>query len=285
MLNYNLHQHSLFSDGKAEPEAYAAKALELGLTTIGFSEHSPLPFDNPFSLKQENVENYIRAIDQLKEKYKGRLTVFRALEMDFIPGISEDFSYWKNRCKTDYLIGSVHLVKPDGFDELWFTDGPDFTIYDEGIKKYFGGDIRKAVKAFYHQTNQMIESQDFDIVGHVDKIKMHNRGRYFAEDEKWYRNLLEETLELIKQKKLIVEVNTRGLYKKRSDSLFPDGYALQKVQQLKIPVIISSDAHQPDEMNQLFDYAQKRLLDFGFRELLFLENGRWGAKELNVSGL
>ena len=280
MLKTNFHQHSLFSDGYENPEAYAAKALELGLTTIGFSEHSPLPFDNPFSLKEENIDDYIKTIDGLKEKYKGKLTIYRALEMDFIPGISTDFSYWKNRCKTDYLIGSVHLVKPEGFDELWFTDGPDYQIYDEGIQKYFGGDIKKAVRTFYRQTNQMIESQDFDIVGHVDKIKMHNRGRYFSEDEKWYQNLIDETLELIKQKELIVEVNTRGLYKKRSDSLFPDGYALQKVQQLGIPVLISSDAHHPDDMNQLFDYAQKRLINFGFRELMFLEDGKWIKKGL-----
>jgi len=280
MLNYNLHQHSLFSDGSENPEAYATKAIELGLSTIGFSEHSPLPFDNPFSLKEENVDDYIKTIDCLKEKFKEELTIFRALEMDFIPGISIDFAYWKKRCKTDYLIGSVHLVKPDGFEELWFTDGPDYQIYDDGVQKYFGGDIKKAVKTFYNQTNQMIETQDFDIVGHVDKIKMHNRGRFFSEDEKWYRNLVDETLELVKQKDLIVEVNTRGLYKKRSDSLFPDGYALQKVKQLGIPVLISSDAHHPDEMNMLFDYAQKRLIDFGFRELMFFENGNWIGKKL-----
>ena len=280
MLKSNLHQHSLFSDGKNKPEAYAAKALELGLSTIGFSEHSPLAFDNPFSLKEEKIDEYIKTIEQLKEKYIGKLAIYRALEMDFIPGISTDFSYWKNRCKTDYLIGSIHLVKPDGFDELWFTDGPDFSIYDDGIQKYFGGDIKKAVKTFYRQTNQMIETQDFDIVGHVDKIKMHNRGRFFSEDEKWYRNLIDETLELIKQKDLIVEVNTRGLYKKRSDSLFPDGYALQKVKQLGIPVLISSDAHQPDEMNNLFDYTRKRLIDFGFQELMFFENGKWIGKSL-----
>ncbi|MCF6169688.1 MAG: histidinol-phosphatase [Bacteroidales bacterium] len=282
MLKFNLHQHSLFSDGKAEPEAFASKAVQLGLTTIGFSEHSPLPFDNSFSLKEERVNDYIETIDALKEEYKGRLFIYRALEMDFIPDMSTDFSYWKNRCQTDYLIGSVHLVKPEGHDELWFTDGPDFRIYDEGIQKYFDGDIKKAVKTFYHQTNQMIETQDFDIVGHVDKIKMHNRGRFFSEDEKWYQNLIDETLELIKQKGLIVEVNTRGLYKKRSDSLFPDGNALQKVKQLNIPVLISSDAHQPDEMNQLFTYTQQRLLDFGFRELMFFENGKWLVQELKT---
>ena len=50
---------------------------------------------------------------------------------------------------------------------------------------------------------------------------MHNRGEFFREDEEWYISLLMETLELIKESGCVVEVNTRGLYKKRSDSLFP----------------------------------------------------------------
>ena len=119
----------------------------------------------------------------------------------------------------------------------------------------------------------MIESQEFEIVGHVDKIKMHNRGRFFSEDEKWYRNLVDETLELIRQKNLIVEVNTRGMYKKTSDSFFPDHQTLKRVQELNIPVIISSDAHHPDEINNLFDDAVKRLVEFGFKEVMMLENG------------
>jgi histidinol-phosphatase (PHP family) len=275
MLNYNLHQHTRFSDGKDEPEKYIEKALELGFTAMGFSEHSPLPFDNDFSLKDGEVDEYIRTIDRLKEKYSDRLAVYRALEMDFIPDMSEDFDYWRDRCRTDYLIGSVHLVKPDETDELWFTDGPDYRIYDQGIDDFFGGDIRKAVKAFYHQTNRMIETQQFEIIGHFDKITMHNWNRFFTDDEKWYRRLVDETVELIKQKGLIVEVNTRGIYKKRSETFFPDGYALQQVKENNIPVLISSDAHQASEINMLFDEAVRYLLDKGFRELMFFEKGIW----------
>ncbi len=275
MIDYNLHQHSSFSDGGEEPESFVKKALELGFSAVGFSEHSPLPFDNPFSLKAEKTEAYIRETERLKAEYSGRLSIYRALEMDFIPGISDDFAYWKNHCRTDYLIGSVHLVKPAGFDELWFTDGPDFRIYDEGIRKFFGVDIKKAVRAFYHQTCRMIETQEFDIVGHVDKIKMHNRGRFFSEDEKWYRSLVDETLELIRQKNRIVEINTRGLYKKRSDSLFPDGYTLKRVKELQIPILISSDAHQPEETNALLDFTRHYLLDLDFSEVMHFANDGW----------
>jgi len=158
MPDYNLHQHSLFSDGKSEPIKYVEKGVELGFSSIGFTEHSPLPFDNPFSLKKENIQKYVNEIELLKQKYDDKINIYRALEMDFIPDISEDFDFWAKECKTDYLIGSVHLVSPGEGMPLWFTDGPDPKIYDQGIQDYFGGEVKNAVKAFFHQTNQMIET-------------------------------------------------------------------------------------------------------------------------------
>lgn len=278
MINYNLHQHSHFSDGKEQPIKYIEKALELGFSAIGFSEHSPLPFQNNFSLKEEKVDEYIQTVEDLKKEFAGRLNIYRALEMDFIPGISEDFNFWRKRVQADYLIGSIHLVKPENSDEIWFTDGPDYRTYDDGLNQLFGGNIKQAVTAFYEQTNQMIISQQFEILGHFDKIKMHNRNRFFTEEESWYKKLVNETLGLAKQKNLIVEVNTRGLYKKRSGSLFPDNYALQRVKELNIPIIISSDAHLPEELNLLFDFSEIRLKELGFKEVMFFENGEWKGK-------
>ncbi len=284
MINFNFHQHSNFSDGAVDPELYVEMGLKLGLSAMGFSEHSPLPFDNPFSLKLENVDNYIETIDQLKDKYSGSIKLYRALEMDFIPDISDDFTYWKNKCKTDYLIGSVHLVKPGSKsfrdNELWFTDGPKHETYDRGLEKFFDGDIRKAVTTFYYQTNQMIETQDFDVLGHMDKIKMHNQDRFFTEDETWYQNLVDECLELVKQKGLIVEVNTRGIYKKRSVCLFPDGLTLQKVKHHNIPIILSSDAHQPNELNLGFTDAISKLSEMGFKEVMYFDDGVWCPRSL-----
>jgi len=275
MIDYNLHQHSTFSDGKADPEAYVKKALELGFRAMGFTEHAPLPFPTPFSLKEENAEAYVRETARLKEFYHGQISLYRALEFDFIPGLSDDFDIWRDKLCLDYAIGSVHLVRPDSGNGLWFIDGPKRERYDDGLRKYFENDIRKAVKTYYFQVNRMIETQQFEILGHLDKIKMHNANRYFNEEEKWYRRLVSETLELIKENDLIVEVNTRGLYKKRADRLFPDDTTLKQVKEMQIPVLISSDAHQPDELNMLMDFAEKRLIETGIKSVAFFRDGSW----------
>jgi len=275
----NYHTHTRFSDGKGEPEAFVQQALKLGFDALGFSEHSPLPFDNTFALKAEELEEYTATIRSLGEAYAPVIKIFLSMELDFIPGLTTDFSELKMKCGLDYTIGSVHLVVSPGGD-LWFIDGPVPEIYDDGLIYLFDNDIRKAVTNYYRQINLMIESQNPDIIGHLDKIKMHNRERFFKEDESWYKALVSETLNLISQKGTIVEVNTRGIYKKRSATTYPGIEILKQLKTLRIPVAISSDAHQAHELNGAFTETHKLLNEAGISETVFFDGKNW--KQTNL---
>jgi histidinol-phosphatase (PHP family) len=121
----------------------------------------------------------------------------------------------------------------------------------------------------------MILTQKPDIIGHLDKIKMHNRNRYFQEDENWYVQLVDETLDLIKANQCVVEVNTRGIYKKRSDSLYPGPEILKKINAMKIPVTISSDAHKPNELSLYFEETKRLLSEMGFKSLSLITTDGW----------
>ncbi|MCE1200537.1 MAG: histidinol-phosphatase [Bacteroidia bacterium] len=280
MIGYNFHTHTYYSDGRDTPEAFVRQAIALGMKALGFSEHSPLPFDNKFSIKEKDLKNYAAEVRQLAEAYQDRLDIFLSIEMDYIPGLSENYDSLRQRAGLDYVIGSVHLVGSDREENLWFTDGPDVAVYDAGLQQFYGGDIRRAVKSFYDQTNEMIETQQFDVIGHWDKIKMHNQNRYFTEDEVWYKKLALETLELIDSKGLIAEVNTRGLYKKRSDSLYPSQWLLRAMNERQVPVIISSDAHHPSELMLEFDIAVRAVKDAGYRSVLVFGSKGWQEKPL-----
>lgn len=279
MQLFNLHTHSNFSDGKANAEDVVIEAVNQGLKVLGFSDHSPVPFENTFAIKNDNVNNYITTIKSLKEKYQDKIDIYCSMEMDFIPGIIKDFKKTKEELGLDYMIGSVHLVG-NNIEKLWFIDGSKVETYDEGLNNYFNGDIKKGVKTFFYQYNEMIETEVFDIVGHLDKIKMHNRNRYFLEEDKWYRDLLMETLTLIKEKSLIVEVNTRGIYKKRSTDFYPSAWILPIMRELNIPVVISSDAHLPNELTLCFKEAEDALKAAGYKETMCFQNGGFISKGL-----
>ena len=272
MQLFNLHTHTNFSDGKSTAEEVVQEAIRQGLKILGFSDHSPVPFENSFAIKNNEVNNYITTIKSLKEKYKDQIDIYCSMEMDFIPGIVKDFKQTKETLGLDYMIGSVHLVGND-INRLWFIDGSKMETYDEGLYNYFDGDIKKGVRAFFHQYNEMIVTEEFDIVGHLDKIKMHNRDRYFHEEDKWYRDYLMETLTLIKEKSLIVEVNTRGIYKKRSTDFYPSTWLLPVMRKMNIPVLISSDSHKTEEITLCFKEAEEALINAGYKETVCFENG------------
>lgn len=282
MNNCNHHTHTIYSDGHAEPREYVFQAIQKGFDIIGFTEHSPLPFENPFSFREENREHYLQEMSLLKREFDGQIQVWNGMEMDFIPGMSEDFSSIRQAYKLDYLIGSVHLVKPQNTDRLWFTDGPNYETYDEGLIQLFDGDIRKAVGTYYNQLNQMISTQEFEIIGHFDKIKMHNKGRFFKEDEAWYLSLVAETLQLIRERGIIVEVNTRGIYKKRSDTTYPGLSILKDIKAMGIPVMINSDAHQPYEIDSAYEEAVNNLDLAGIKEVMKFRTDGWVAESLHA---
>ena len=48
MTNY--HTHSTYCDGKASPREMVDFAVAHGFTALGFSGHSPLPFENTYSI-------------------------------------------------------------------------------------------------------------------------------------------------------------------------------------------------------------------------------------------
>ncbi len=278
LYNHNFHTHTQYCDGSAAPEAYITAALDAGLASLGFSGHAPVPFDNGFSIRgQDDLRAYCSEIAFLREKYQGLINVFLALEADYIPGVTRDFSGFSEDCTLDYVIGSVHLVRnPEG--ELWFIDGPERGPWTTGLEMLFGGNIREGVGSYFRQISQMIETQHPDVLGHLDKIKMHNRGEYFSEDEAWYLAMVRESLLLARENNCIVEVNTRGLYKKRCNDFFPGTGILRQMSELNIPVCISTDAHRPEEVGLMLGDAAQALLAAGYREaFIFTESGWKGV--------
>ena len=297
MQNFNLHTHSVYSDGKSQHPEIVEEAIRQGLTTLGFSEHSPLPFDNTFSVKSADMPRYVAEIAQLKEEFKDQLDIYCALEADYLTGVSEPFAVTKEKYHLDYLIGGVHLVIDPALrqaqgpakskviepvempaisaDEIWFIDGPKWEVYDEGLQKFFNGDIRRAVRRFFEQSNEMIENEQFDIIAHFDKIKMHNRDRYFHEDEPWYRKLALETLDLIREKGLVMEINTRGIYKKRYNGFYPSPWLMEEACKMGVPAIISADAHHFSEITLEFAAAEEALKRAGYRSVVNFKDGCW----------
>jgi histidinol-phosphatase (PHP family) len=282
MKRFNLHTHSNFSDGALAPEEYVTEAIRLKYIALGFSSHAPVTFINKYALKEQRSQEYRQTIRNLQQKYADRIEIYLGLEIDYIPGVTRDFDLVRKDMGLDFAIGAIHFIKgEDGNHGIWFIDGASSETYDKGLKEIFHDDIRKGVKAYYHALSSMITTQKPDIIAHMDKIKMHNGGRFFREDEPWYVALVDEALDVIARSGSIVEINSRGVYKKRCPDPFPSLAILKKLKQLKVPITLSSDAHAPEELNPGMDIVIASALEAGYKETCCLINGIWQTVEIN----
>lgn len=263
MFNYHTHTH--FCDGSSAPEHYVTEAIRLGFSSLGFSGHAPVPFENHYAIPNDRLEAYCQEIKRLKLAYAGQLQILLSLEIDCIPGMMPSHQQFVETCGLDYTIGSIHLVQHPETKGLWFIDGHKQETWDNGLSEVMGGDIQLGVSLYYQQLQDMIRTEKPTILGHFDKIKMHNRNRHFTDADAWYVRLIDQTLDTIKQTDCIVELNTRGIYKKRSEELFPSASIAMKMKDLGIPITISSDAHDPTELPLLFNETLQLITDLGFK--------------------
>lgn len=249
------------------------------MSAIGFSAHTPLPFENAWSMDNDLFLSYCEEIRSLGNEFRDRISIYLSLELDYLPNSSYSFQEMKSRGCLDYTIGSVHLVSRPGREGLWFLDGPE-SNYSQGVKTIFDGDIKMAVTRYFELVKLMLITQKPDLVGHIDKVKMNNQGVFFSEDDAWYKRLIDDTLNTVAISKAIVEVNTRGIYKKKSADLFPGLSVLERCYKLGIPVTISTDAHQPGELLCHFDETRLILKDVGYREVMVYKDQGWRGVRL-----
>jgi histidinol-phosphatase (PHP family) len=282
----NYHSHCNYCDGSDEPERYVLEAFKKDFPAYGFSSHASLPFPTDWSIPEDRFGAYLSEINRIKQKYRNRIQVYRGLEVDFIPGITGNKKLLSNGIKMDYLIESVHFI--DGFTngDPWSFDG-SIETFQKGFEHIFHKNGRRMVGRYYELVRQMIEEDTPEIIGHLDKIKMHNHiHNYLNENDAWYRKEVEETIKSIQKTDAIVEVNTRGYYKSnRPEQLYPDEWILELLKQKNIRVMINADTHDPDEVDAGFEYAAEILKKIGFKYIWALFNGEWKPYLFDKNGI
>jgi histidinol-phosphatase (PHP family) len=277
----NVHTHSTFCDGKGGLADYVEAARKLKMKTLGFSSHAPIPsVACKWCMENTSLAQYLDEIESLKTSATN-IELYKGLEIDFIPGVVKPSDYAP---LLDYSIGSIHFV--DSFESIpWEIDG-SHAVFKEGLEKIFKNDIQGALIRYFELTREMIQQSAPDIIGHLDKIKIQNKaGSPFDESALWYRDEIDKTLNLIKDADAIIEVNTRGIYQKKSAVTYPSPWILEMVLEKRIRITLSSDAHHPDDLVNEFETTASLLNHIGFKNLSILMGGKWKQMPFNQYGI
>lgn len=276
----NFHTHSTYCDGKSTLEEIVDKAKSLDMKWLGFSSHAPLPFDCLWSMKSEKLDKYLNEILTLKSQTE--IEIYAGLEVDYIPNTTGP-KYFDEAL--DYTIGSIHFVENFKDGRRWEIDGPH-SFFLEGLEKIFSNKIKDVIVRYFELTREMVEHSTPTIVGHLDKIKIQNiDNNFFSEDDLWYRHEIEATLDSIQKSGCIIEVNTRGIYQKKTATTYPSPWILELILKRNIQITLSSDAHHCNDLINQFSEAAIILNQIGFQEIHILHGGQWRPFKFNEHGL
>lgn len=278
----NYHSHSHFCDGKGSLEDQVRAAWEWGAVSWGFSSHAPLPFDKAWCMKEADLPEYLGQIDRLRSRYQDQMELYRGLEVDYIPGQIGPGAF---EASLDYTIGSIHFVDT-------FPDGTPFEVdgahegFLKGLLEVFHGDPYALIARYFELTRQMLREDPPTILGHLDKIKIQQEeGALFQEAEPRYREAIFHTLEELAGTGVILEVNTRGVYKKKSQEPYPGREALAYAVGKKIPITLNADSHRPEEVNGAYVSTYEWLLSIPVPEIFVCTKGVWEPVGYSRSGL
>jgi histidinol-phosphatase (PHP family) len=265
----NAHTHTVFCDGENTPAEMAAGAEALGFTSLGFSSHSPTPFD-PTCPGVADEKAYRAAVGEVAKQWAGRLEIACGMEQDiFAPVKREDY---------DYVIGSMHCLKDakGNFVAVDSTPGQVLDLRNET----FGGDGVAMAKAFFAQTVQGIEDFRPDIAGHFDLlVKFNGGGDLFDEESEAYQSVALEAADAAADILLgyggIVEVNTGGMSRGYRNLPYPLPFLLRHFARRGVRVMINSDSHSVDTLNYKLDEALELVRVAGFGSIAMLQGGRF----------
>lgn len=252
MIKSDFHVHTHFSSDSDTPmEDMILKAIDLGLTTICFTDH--MDYDFPVSSGLTFVfdpHEYFAELNRLENKYKGRIKVLKGIELGLQPHLNQRYQELLSLYDFDFAIGSSHLVQ--GVDpylkEYW-----ENRTKKEGIEDYFKSIIEN-VKTI----------KDFDIYGHLDYAIRYAPNQAQGYSYESYADIIDTMLTAIIEAGKGIEINTSG-YKYGLGFPHPHEDILKRYKELGGEIItVGSDGHKTVHLAYDFHKAGDLLLSLGY---------------------
>jgi len=234
-MRIDLHNHTTrCNHATGTIDEYIQRAIELGVDIYGFAEHAPMNFDPYYRLSFEDMNIYEKEVFKAKKVYQDDIQILLGYEVDYLKGYIDDRVIHNK--SVDYLIGSVHFL------DKWGFDNPEF------IGEYKNRSIDDIWQEYFDAIESMAKTGYFDIVGHLDLIKVF---KYLPKKD--IRLIAKNALKAIKEANMVVELNGAGL-RKPIKELYPSQSLLEMAYELNISITFSSDAHAVEQIG--FGYSQ-----------------------------
>lgn len=242
MADYHIHvlSHGEFEYTRQWLNRFIDQACRRGIRELGFSEHDEFFAQIDLALFR-----------QVKMERRSEISLKLGIEAEYTPGMENEARRLAKIPELDYTIGSVHFI--DG----WAFDHPD---YKDGFNDR---DIDEIYSRYAEILTQMAASGLFDIVGHLDLVKIWgHRPRRHRPD--YY---FEPVLNAVKAANMAVEINSAGLRKPVAE-IYPAPALVKRMFEKNIPIVFGSDAHHPEQVGEGVQEACLLARQAGYRSVV-----------------
>jgi histidinol-phosphatase (PHP family) len=252
-MRVDLHNHTtLCNHAEGELFQYIEEAIKRKIDFFGVTDHAPMNFDKTYRMSFDQIGEYFNLIEEVQKKYRGKIEILKGFEVDYLPNFHDPRVL---EAPVDYLIGSIHFLQGWGFDN------PEF------IGRYESENIDQLWELYFKEVENMVESNLFQIVGHLDLMKVFK----FFPKEKKIDDFVEPVLKKIAKSKMAIEINGSG-YRKPIGEPYPSISILKRIYDYRIPITFSSDAHSPSAVGVYLEELEREARNIGFKEVAIFKN-------------
>lgn len=190
--------------------------------------------DNPWWREEatEDVDAYCADLVAARERHG--LPVLVGIEMDWLPGRTNEIRAFLEGRPFDIVLGSVHWLGTLGVDH------PDFPAWDRMSAE-------EVWSAYLEELVAAARSGLFDVLAHPDLPKVF--GHRLPDS---LRGRMDDAIAAIAETGVCLECSSAGLRKPVAE-LYPEPGLLRSAREAGIPVTLASDAHRPEDVAR--DYA------------------------------
>jgi histidinol-phosphatase (PHP family) len=244
----------------ANAERYRTVAAERGIEELGVAEHiyrftvALEVWEHPFwrGWAHDDIDAYCAFVREETDLKLG-------IEADFVPGREDRIANVLEARDWDYVVGSIHFLR--GFS----LDTEEFSVWGSGESP------ERVWRRYFETLAESARSGLYDVIGHPDLVKVW--GDRAPRPEGDPRRYYEPAVEAFAESGVAVEVSTAGLRKPVAE-LYPSRPFLELLVDAGCPLVLSSDAHVPDQLGFRYEEAVEALGEAGVTELAVFERRR-----------
>ncbi|KKK57600.1 hypothetical protein LCGC14_3052830, partial [marine sediment metagenome] len=184
----------------------------------------------------DELDSYCEFVQAMKEAGH---PVKLGLEVDYVRGREDRIAALIDGRPWDYVIGSVHFIA-------------DRAIDHEGYDAWLGAEPDAVWSDYFRALGAAAASGLFDVLAHPDLVKIWGAKR--PQPSRDLRAFYELAIDDIARADVAIEVSTAGL-RKPVREIYPSRELLDMCLEAGRPVVLSSDAHQPDQLGYEYEAA------------------------------